>query len=424
MNSVLKSEKSINLSEFIHQITYHSKDRKKLLKSVDPKKQAQVIIRLSQRVQIQLLTNLNNEEILPFIEHLDPDEVTHLLRNLPKNRQEVLINQLSEYYKKSVSELLKFDPKTAAGLMNLNYIQVNYDAKVIEVVEQIKTSEKRTGKLPTILVMKDGKLTGNLSFSAIALADKNQAVGEFSKTIPTIKHSSEYGRVIKLFKDETYNKIVVLSENDSVIGIIYAEDILNLIGEQSSLSLYSFAGVSQEETFFDSASKKIRFRYKWLIINLATAFLASFVVRNFESTIAKNVLLAVYMPIIAGMGGNAGTQTLAVMIRSLADNDINLKMILETLKNEILSGATNGLINGMIVGIVVWFLNHDLIIALILAIAMVVNLIVASTFGTIVPFIMKKIGKDPASSATIFITTATDVFGFMTFLSLAKILIK
>jgi len=272
--------------------------------------------------------------------------------------------------------------------------------------------------------MKEGKLSGYLSFSLIALANKSKKIKDYVKKINVIRHSSEYDKVIKLFKQNAYNKIVVLNENKAVVGIIYSEDILRLIGEQSSASLYNFAGVSEDETVFDSAPRKIKFRYKWLIINLATAFLASFVVQSFSETIAKNVLLAVYMPIVAGMGGNSGTQTLAVMVRSLSNSELSKSMILKALKNEIITGGVNGLINGFIVAVLVMLLNHDIMIALILAVAMIVNLIVSSTFGTIVPVIMKKLGKDPASSATIFITTATDVFGFVTFLGLATILLK
>lgn len=406
-----------------HSITYNSKDRRELFLSEQPKNQASVLNSVSSRVKKQLILQLKNEEILPFLEYLDPDEVTNILRFLPKHRQDYLVEQLGEYYKKSVSTLLQFDPKTAAGLMNLNYIQVNYETTASEVIEQLRVHEKRTGKLPTILAMKNERLIGYLSFSALALASQSKKITDLIKKIPIIRHNYEYKKVIKLFKKDSYNKVIVLSENNAVMGVIYSEDILKLIGEQTSASLYNFAGVSEEESAFDSAGKKIKFRYKWLIINLATAFLASFVVKSFDSTISRNVLLAVYMPLVAGMGGNAGTQTFAVMIRSLSDGEMTKKMILKTLKNEVTAGIVNGIINGIIVAVIVLLVNNDMLVALTLAFAMIVNLIVSSTFGTLVPVLMKKLGKDPASSAAIFITTATDVFGFLAFLGLAKILI-
>ena len=161
-----------------------------------------------------------------------------------------------------------------------------------------------------------------------------------------------------------------------------------------------------------------------MIINLGTAFLAAFTVGRFEGILEKYVLLAIYMPIVAGMGGNAATQTLAVQVRGIALKQIELKTAWKTLKNELGSGLINGLINGILVATVVILINHDFKIAIILAMAMVINLLVAAFFGTIVPLIMSKLGKDPAASATIFITTATDVLGFMAFLGIATLILE
>jgi magnesium transporter len=217
--------------------------------------------------------------------------------------------------------------------------------------------------------------------------------------------------------------VVVLNDDKSVLGIIYSDDVLQLMHEQESASLYDFAGISDEESVTDSARRKVKFRYKWLIINLATAFLAAFTVGIFEETLSKYVLLAIYMPIVAGMGGNAATQTLAVVVRGITLKQIDLRTALRTLKNEVEAGFFNGLINGIIVALVVIVLNHDYKIALVLALAMVVNMLVAGFFGTMIPLVMTKLRKDPATSATVFITTATDVLGFLTFLSLGKLIL-
>jgi len=160
-----------------------------------------------------------------------------------------------------------------------------------------------------------------------------------------------------------------------------------------------------------------------LIINLATAFLAASVVSLFQETISAFVLLAVYMPIVAGMGGNAGTQTLAVVVRGLALKEIELKTAKRVIINEIIAGGINGIINGILVAAVAILWNKNPMFGLVIGLAMVINLIIAGFFGAIVPLIMKQLGKDPASSATIFITTATDVFGFLSFLGLATILL-
>ena len=188
--------------------------------------------------------------------------------------------------------------------------------------------------------------------------------------------------------------------------------------------MYDFAGVHAEESVLDPAFYKIKLRYKWLIINLGTAFLAAFTVGLFEETISKFVLVAVYMPIVAGMGGNAATQTLAVLVRGIALKQITLKNAWPALRNELLAAGVNGVINGVIVAGVVLFVNNDIRMALVLAMAMLINLLVAAFFGTLIPLIMQRLGKDPAASATVFITTATDVLGFMTFLGLATLFLR
>jgi len=209
-----------------------------------------------------------------------------------------------------------------------------------------------------------------------------------------------------------------------VLGIIYSDDVLQLMHEQESASLYDFAGISDEESVMDSTRRKVRFRYKWLIINLFTAFLAAFTVGLFEATLTKYVLLAVYMPIVAGMGGNAATQTLALVVRGISLKQIDLKTAGRTLRNEMSAGFINGLINGVIVCGVVIAKDGDYRIAIVLALAMVINLFVAGFFGTLIPLIMHKLKKDPATSATVFITTATDVLGFVAFLGLATIILR
>jgi len=234
---------------------------------------------------------------------------------------------------------------------------------------------------------------------------------------------ANFATILTVFKENPHQKVVVIGKHENILGVIYSDDVLQLIQEQTASSLYGFAGVNQEESAFDSVKKKVNSRYKWLMLNLFTTFLAASTVRLFEDTISANVLLAVYMPIVAGMGGNAGTQTLAVMVRSISNADISIKALFGVIKNEIFAGFINGVLNGIIIAFVVLMLNSDSIVAITLAFAMIVNLTVAATFGTLMPIVMKRLGKDPASSATIFITTATDIIGFFAFLGLASILL-
>ena len=412
------------IKSIIHDISYNISERLSLFLELPIEQQARIFLRLSKHVQKQLLSDLKKEDIILLLENLDPDEGTDLLQLVPTKKQKELVSQLNENLQKDISILLEFDPKTAAGLMSLDYVQVDDNEKIEDLVIQIKKHENKTGRLPTILVLTDGKLSGYLPGHKLIFAKQKELAGNFSKKIPSVSFLANFKTVLGIFRDNPHQKVVVIGEHENILGVIYSDDVLQLIQEQQGSSLYNFAGVSNEETIFDSVKKKVNFRYKWLMINLFTTFMAAMTVQLFQDTIAKNVLLAVYMPIVAGMGGNAGTQTLAVMVRSLSSVELSGKMIFNALKNEVTSGFINGVINGTLIAIIVTVLNGDSIVAVTLGFAMIVNLTVAATFGTIMPIVMKKLGKDPASSATIFITTATDIIGFFVFLGLATVLLK
>lgn len=411
-------------TSLIHQLTYRPQQRLGLFTALSLKEQARVLLQLSTHVQKQLLRQLKNEAVLPILAFVDPDDATDILQLLSEKRQKTLLADLGEERQKELEMLLQFDPKTAAGLMSINYIQVADSETVAEVAEDIHRHEQRTGKFPIILVLKDGRLVGYVPDHRLIFAKTSQPIIDFLQAISTVPHTTEFDQVLEHFLAHPHSKVAVIGENDSILGILYADDVLRAAQEQTGSTLYDFAGVNVEETIFDSIKKKVKSRYKWLILNLATAFLAAFTVSLFEDTINTYVLLAVYMPIVAGMGGNAATQTLAVLVRAIALKQIELDTALPALQKELGAALINGVINGLLVASIVLIFNQEAMIAAVLGFAMIVNLAVAAFFGTIVPLIMTKLGKDPATSATIFITTATDVLGFLAFLGLATLLLK
>lgn len=410
-------------TSLIRQLSFNPRKRLEIFRQLTDDEKTETIRQLSKHTTREILFQLRDDEVVNLLEKVDPDEATDLLQLFEKHKREKIIERLSLEIKETVANLLQFDPDTAAGLMTLDYIQVHVDDTVEEVATKFKAHEKKTGRPPVILVLSEGRLVGFLPGHELGFTKKSEKIGHHIKRLPTIHHSADHDAVLQLFRSHPHNKVAVLNDDNSIAGIIYSDDVLKLIQDQETSSLYDFAGVSEDENVADSAKRKIKHRYKWLIINLGTAFLAAFTVGLFEDTINKYVLLAVYMPIVAGMGGNAATQTLAVMVRGIALKQIDLKTALKTLKNEMGAGFINGLINGVIVAAVVLIINGNAMMAFVLALAMVINLVVAGFFGTIVPLIMKRLGKDPAASATIFITTATDVLGFIAFLGLGKLML-
>lgn len=413
-----------SFKSFLHDFSYSYARRADMFRELSLEEQVKVLRQVTPYIRQDVIKRLNDEELRVLLEQFDPVEATDLLQLLPKKKRESIIETLNESLKKDLALLLSFDPDTAAGLMNLNYVQVPEEATLEEVADKVKIHEERTGKLPLILVFKADTLKGFLPVHKLVIAKKTDRAGLYAKKIATIKQSATQRDVMSFFKNNPHRKAIVLGERENVLGVIYSDDILRLLQEQESSTLYDFAGVREEESVYDTIKRKVKFRYNWLIINLGTAFLAAFTVGFFKETIAKQVLLAVYMPIVAGMGGNAATQTLAVMVRGLSFQEIGTKEILHVLRNEVGAAFINGLINGVIVFLIVMVFNQNLMVAIVLAAAMIFNLLIAATFGTLVPVIMQRLGKDPAASATIFITTATDIFGFLAFLGLATLLLQ
>ncbi|RME54795.1 magnesium transporter [Candidatus Woesearchaeota archaeon] len=415
--------KAKTINSWVENLANNPNKRIEIFKQIPNNQQSTVILKLSRRLKKSILDKLKDEEVVKIIDYLDPDEATDILQLFKNRKRKKLLKKLKHDLREKVEFLLKFNPNTAAGLMNLDYIQIDKDATFEELARIIKKHEKRTGKIPAILAVADGLLIGEVPTYNLALASKKEKIEKYIKRVPHIKYSENQDQVVDVFKKHPHNKIVVLDDDESIMGIIYSDDIIRIIEKKSLNSLADFAGVSKEEDVLDNALVKVKNRYKWLILNLATAFLAASVVGIFEDTISGLVLLAAYMPVVAGMGGNAGTQTLAVMVRGIALKEINMENARKILFNEISAGIINGFITGLIVAIVASLWNKNPLLGLLTGVALVANLAIAGFFGTIVPLIMKRLGKDPATSATIFITTATDVCGFFVFLGLASLIL-
>ncbi len=415
-------KESAELFAISKEVAINSKHRLKIFKEQDLETQIAILASQTKPTKKDIVTNLSEDSLMAILEKLDPDDATDILHLFGPRRRKTIIKKLSKDLQNAVKDLLYLESDSAAALMSVNYVQVDDGDNIEHTAKKIKLHERRTGKIPVTLVLKEGQLVGHLPGAALGLNRSSEKVGKLVKKIATIHKTATQKEVEELFQTHPHNKVVVMDDN-GVAGIIYSDDVLQAMEKSESASLYDFAGVRQEEGVKDPIKAKVSFRYKWLIINLATAFLAAFTVGLFEGTISKFVLLAVYMPIVAGMGGNAATQTMAVMVRGIALGQVSLKSFFKTLKNEVGASLINGFINGFLVAAIVLAKDHDVRLAIVLALAMVINLIVAALFGTIVPLVMKRLGKDPASSATIFITTGTDVLGFMAFLGLATLIL-
>ena len=406
-----------------HDLLNSPAKRLSVFRSIDVNRQGFVMLNLSKNIQKRIICKLHSPEVLDFIHYLDPDDATDLVQLLPSKRRKKIVESLDVALKEKVEFLLRFDPKSAAGVMSLDYVQATRDMRFRDVFALVEKHEIRTGKTPAILVTEEGYLIGEIPWRVLILQKASEKVSKHIKKVPTIHYGRSEQDVLQSFKSHPHNKIVVLDDDDSIIGVIYSDDVLHLISKYNGDDLYDFAGVREEEEVFDSPLTKVKHRYKWLLINLGTGFATAYIVSLFQDTISAFVLLAVYMPIVAGMGGNTGVQALAVVVRGLTLRQIDLAHSRRAVTNELIAGMMNGLIVGSLVAIIASLINQNPVFGLVIGLAMLINLSLAGFFGAIIPLVMKALGKDPANSATVFITTATDICGFFIFLSLAQSLL-
>lgn len=383
-----------------------------------------VFFALTEEVQEHLIADLSRDELETFIDRLDPDEVTDVLGYTDKETREAMLATLDSERRKKIDFLLSFSSGSAAGVMSLDYVTVDETRDFPEVVERVRRFEEKTGHVPTIFVVDDGDLRGELPGAALSVAnEETETISDYVQETPHVRYNRDDEAVLEVFKQNRERSVAVLDEDEDILGVIHAEDLLRLLEEARGETLYEFTGVTEEESVLDGPATKVRRRYKWLILNLGTAFMAAAVVGLFESTIAAVAILAAYMPVVAGMGGNAGTQAMAVTVRGISLDEVSLSTGKRVIFNEVAAGAVNGMITGVLVAVIAIafsFGEFGLLLGAVIGISMVANLVIAGFFGAITPLLLDRIGYDPATSATIFITTATDVLGFFVFLGLAQ----
>jgi magnesium transporter len=420
----MKQARNQELQDTVQRITYHARDRLANFRALPLKTQSAVFEKLSPHVQQSILEHLHTDEVLQLLDHFDLQTAENTLARIRnQKRREKLALRLKTELKEKAEYFLRFHPSAELNLLNFNYLLLPADSTIGEASDAIDEHYREVGKLPEVLVHADGVCIGEVQPSILIRESNRKKLSAFVSPVPSVSYQAELSAVVDTFNKTKHGKVTVLDADDSIVGIIYADDALKLFGKGPAASLYDFAGVADSERARDGVLSKVRHRYKWLVINLGTGFLAASVVSLFENTLNELVLLAIYMPIVAGMGGNAATQTLAVIVRGITVGEVALKNSLKPIMNEVGAGLINGLITGVLIAVVATLWNQSALLGLVLGIAMVVNLVIAGFFGALVPLVLKAFGKDPATSATVFISTATDVFGFFVFLGLATLIL-
>jgi len=413
--------KSNNLA---HTITHNPQRRLAILRGLTLGEQSAIFTELSQHVQQSLLTQLSVTEIVDILDHMDLQLAEKVLTRIKDNaRRNKITQRLKTEIREKIEYFLRFHPKASLALIHFNYLFLPADITIAEAGEAIDSHYQDTGKFPEILIHKQGTLLGEVPVPVLVRESGDKIIGNYVQTVQTISYQAEISEVVNVMATSGRKKLVVLDHDESVLGIIYADDALDLFGKLPGESLYSFSGLDSTERPFDSVLTKVKKRYRWLILNLATAFLAGSIILIFQDTVNALTVIAVYIPIVTGMGGNASSQTFAVILRGITLGTISLKNGLPAIYGEVLAGLINGTIIGLIVTLISLGAGGGMGLGITVGLSMVIVHIVAGLFGAFIPLLMKLIGKDPAATSMIFISTATDVFGMLALLGIGALLL-
>lgn len=412
------------LSEQAHALTYRPDERIKLFREFTLPEQSTTFGELSAYVQQSILRQLKEYEIVDILDHMDMHRVEGILARVHDvTKRKRIIKRLKGDIREKSEYFLRFHPQANLSLINFNYLFLSSVTTIGEAAETISDYYEETGKYPEILVHTKGQLIGEVPLSTMVRERKSSTLKKHVRKITTIPYQSETSKIIDTLVGTNSKKIAVLDHDSSVLGIIYTDEVLPLFGNLTADSLYDFAGVDDSERPFDSVSKKVANRYRWLILNLVTSFFAGSIVLFYQDTLDSLTILAVYIPIIAGMGGNAATQSFAIMVRGITLGTVTLQTAGPAIWREMLAGIINGIIIGTIVAIISTFWNGSPMLGLVVGLALIGAHTVAAVSGSLIPLVMKHLGKDPAATSTIFISTVTDVLGIFFLLGLATLVL-
>ena len=388
---------------------------------VDAEDDGEVLVHVGDEVRESLLADMDPDEIIAAVEDLDIDDLADLVEDLPDTVIDEVLKSMDRENRERLEQVLSYPEDTAGRLMNPDVVTVRADVNVDVVLRYLRLR----GELPDhtdhlFVVSRRHQYLGRLSLASLVTHDDSTPINRLiDDEQPAIAVEDSADGVARQFTDHDWISAPVVDDNNILLGRITIDDVVDIIREQAEHQALGAAGLDEDEDLFSPVARAFRRRLTWLGINLGTAFLASSVVGRFEGTIEKIVALAVLMPIVAGMGGNAGTQVLALMVRGLALGQVGASNVRVLLWKELRVALMNGLSLGLVLGIIVFLWFGDLPLSLVIGSALTINLLSAATAGVLVPLTLKRLGFDPALAGGVILTTVTDVMGFLSFLGLA-----
>jgi magnesium transporter len=425
--NLLQKQHPADLAQLFSELT--EKDRHSsfsLLVEKNSRLAMEALSELGPEAGAALLAGRSADEIVKLTQELPSDDAAAIISYLPEELSAAVLEQIQKRPAGAdVGELLEYEEKTAGRIMNPKVFALSEDMTAGEAITALQAS--RDVEMVFYLYVIDARrhLVGVVSLRRLLLVSPTTPLKRIMTTdLISARADMDQEEVAQMVASYNLLAIPVVDGENKLVGVITVDDVIDVIKDEATEDVYRLAGVSSDDRVFTSAAESLRKRLPWLLVNLVTAFAAALVVALFQNTIAIATALAVFMPVVAGMGGNAATQTLTVIVRGIALGELTWSNTRKALLKEAAVGIGNGIACGLVGGLVTYIFWRDPWLGLILAMAMIINMFVAATAGTLIPLSLRALKVDPALASSVFITTLTDVFGFFSFLGLGTLFIK
>lgn len=374
----------------------------------------------------QLLMLLHPEVAYGLIKELEPDDAADLLSQIPDENRDSILAFMPDDEEIIINQLLTYDEESAGGRMNPDVLTIRADMTKLQALrEVVAQSEEKTEFYAIYVVDEERHLLGYLTFKYLFTAKNMEKVQDImDPRVVSVYVDDDQEEVAKLMSQYNLPTLPVVDRDNVLLGRITFDDILDVLEDETTEDILNFAGVSEDENLRGGWASAVKSRIPWLLVNVITASIASYVIKQFEPVLNQIVVLAAFMPVVAGVAGNGATQALAVTIRRISTDGIPRRKALRVILKEVMVGVSNGLLIGLIVSVLAFYLGGSYKIGLVVALAMMSNLVLAGLAGSFIPITLERLGVDPAIASSILITAFTDIIGYTLLFGLAtKILL-
>lgn len=413
----------VDLLEAIHKLD--DEDAKIILNRFPDETLGRILEEEEDEERYDFLSQFSKSRQKEILEEMSTDEIVDFVATLNEQQEEEVLSNLNIEDLEDVKELMQYDPDTAGGIMTTEFISIRQNKTVLKTLEYLQQNGHEAEMAFYMYVVdKEDHLKGVVSVRDIITSKFDVKIEDITNpNVVSLNINDDQEVIAAIFDKYDYIMLPVVDDNNVIKGIVTVDDVIDIIQEETTEDMHLLAGVDGDEKVDSNIIESIRSRLPWLVINLITAILAASVVSRFSATIEAVVALAAINPIIAGMGGNAGNQSMTIVVRAIALNELNGENAKKVFFKELIVGMISGLTIGLLIGIGCQIVYGNFFLGIVTALSMLLNLIIATMVGYLVPVILVKLKVDPALASSIFVTTCTDCFGFFIFLSLATIVL-